>query len=218
MLLMFTTYLHPLGADPNEPEAAFAEYAADSLWVGSHLGQFVGTAVLAVALVALATTIEAGKAAAWARIGLVGVSASVAVAAALQAIDGVALKFAVDRWAQAGGEARTLAFEAAFAVRQIEIGFASLLSLTFGLTVALFGVSLLLSPHFASWTGWLGLVSGGSTAAAGIAQAYTGFSSLAMSLSMPASFLLLIWVIVIGVRLWQLAPELRRVERSASGR
>ena len=32
LLLMFTTFLHPIGADPNDAEAAFAEYAADSLW------------------------------------------------------------------------------------------------------------------------------------------------------------------------------------------
>ena len=216
LLLMITTFLHPLGADPNDAEAAFAEYAADSLWVASHLGQFVAIAVLSVALVALATTIDGGRAAAWARIGVLGVSASVAVAAALQAVDGVALKFVVDRWAQASGEARALAFEAAFAVRQVEIGFVSLLSLIFGLTVSVFGVSLLLSPLFASWSGWLGLVSGGGTVAAGIAQAYTGFSSLAMSLSMPASVLLLAWAVVIGVRLWHLAPELRRIERAVT--
>ena len=214
-LLMITTALHPLDADPNDAEAAFAEYAADSLWVASHLGQFVAIAVLSVGLVALAPTVGGGRASAWARIGVLGVSASVAVAAALQAVDGVALKLAVDRWALASGEARMLAFEAAFAVRQVEIGFASLLSLIFGLTVSVFGVALLLSPRFSSWSGWLGLVGGGGTVAAGIAQAYTGFSSLAMSLNMPATLLLLIWAVVTGVRLWHLAPELRRVEDAA---
>lgn len=216
LLMMITTYLHPLGADPNDAEAAFAEYAADSLWVASHLGQFVAIAVLSVALVALATTLDGGRAAAWARIGVLGASASVAVAAALQAVDGVALKLVVDRWAQASGEARMLAFEAAFAVRQVEIGFASLLSLIFGLTVSVFGVALLLSLRFASWSGWLALVSGGGTVAAGIAQAYTGFSSLAMSMSMPASLLLLIWAVVIGAQLWHIAPELRPIEGGAT--
>jgi hypothetical protein len=212
LLLMITTYLHPVGADPNDAQAAFAEYAADSLWVASHLGQFVAVAVLSVALVALATTIDGGRAAAWARVGVRGVSATVAAAAALQAVDGVALKLVVDRWAQASGEARVLAFEAAFAVRQVEIGLASLLSVIFGLTVSVFGIALLLSPRFAPWSGWLGLVSGGATVTAGVAQAYTGFSTVAMSMSMPASVLLLIWVVVVGVRLWRLAPELRRIE------
>lgn len=35
LLLLIGTYLHPLGADPNEPVAAFTEYAADQLWVAS---------------------------------------------------------------------------------------------------------------------------------------------------------------------------------------
>src|SRR5206468_10518867 len=51
--LFVATLLHPMSADPNDPPAAFAEYAADRLWVASHLGQFLGVAALGVALVAL---------------------------------------------------------------------------------------------------------------------------------------------------------------------
>ena len=80
--LSIGTLLHPLQADPNDPQAAFAEYAADQLWVASHLAQFAGIALLGVALVALGATIEPGRGAAWARIGLVGTAASVAAAAA----------------------------------------------------------------------------------------------------------------------------------------
>ena len=39
VLLLVGTYLHPLGADPNVPVAAFTEYAADRHWVASHLMQ-----------------------------------------------------------------------------------------------------------------------------------------------------------------------------------
>jgi hypothetical protein len=65
VLLVVTTLLHPLGSDPNDPAAAFAEYAADSHWVWSHLGQFLAVAMLGVALLALASTLEPGPAAAW---------------------------------------------------------------------------------------------------------------------------------------------------------
>ena len=98
--------------------AAFAEYAADRIWVATHLGQFLGIAILGVALVAMAAVMEVGRPSAWARIGVVGTAASVAAAAALRAVDGVALKVMVDRWAQASGDARMRAFEGAFAVRQ----------------------------------------------------------------------------------------------------
>jgi len=102
VLLLVATLLHPMNADPNDPLAAFVEYAADSLWVASHLGPFLGVALLGAALVALAATMEDGRAAAWARIGVVGTGASVATAAALQAVDGIALEKMVDR-CQAGG-------------------------------------------------------------------------------------------------------------------
>jgi hypothetical protein len=197
-----------MGADPNDPAAAFAEYAADPLWVGSHLGQFVGIALLGVALAALAATTEAGRPAAWARVGALGAAASVGAAAALQAVDGVALKVLVDRWAEASGEARARAFEAAFAARQVEVGLASLLSLLFGLTASAFGVSVLAGRRFPRSLGWLGLAGGLGTAAAGVAQAYTGFSALAMALGMPAGALLLVWAIAAGACLWRLAPRL----------
>lgn len=208
VLLFVSTLLHPLESDPNAPRAAFAEYAADSLWVWSHLGQFVGFAVLGMALVALAGTFEPGRAAAWARIGLAGAVALIAVAAALQAVDGVALKAMVDRWAAATGGVRVLAFEAAFAVRQIEIGLASLLSLVSGLTLSVFGVAIVLSTRYPRWLGGIGLLGGLGTVAAGAAQASTGFSDLAMNLSMLASSVLLIWAILASVLMWRLVPRL----------
>jgi len=206
--LFVATLLHPMTADPNDPPAAFAEYAADRLWVASHLGQFLGIAALGVALVALAATMEAGTPSAWARIGVVGTAASVATAAALQAVDGVALKVMVNRWMQASGEARARAFEGAFAVRQIEVGMASLLSLLFGLTIVVFGISMLLSRRFPIWLGGVGLLGGIGTVAAGVAQAYTGFSPVSMALSMPAGCLLLLWGVLVGAFLWRLAPGL----------
>ena len=214
--LFAATLLHPMSADPNDPAAAFAEYAANRFWVASHLGQFVGVATLGIALVALAATMESGTPSAWARIGVAGTAASVAMAAALQAVDGVALKVMVNRWAQATGEARVRAFESAFAVRQVEIGLASLLSVLFGLTISAFGVSMLSSRRFPTWLGWLGLLGGLGTVAAGIAQAYTGFSALAMTLSMPAGCLLLLWAILVGAFLRRLAPRLP-VRRSPLG-
>jgi len=206
--LFVATLLHPMSADPNDAPAAFTEYAADSMWVATHLGQFLGVAILGIALVALAGTMEAGRPSAWARIGLAGTAASVATAAALQAVDGVALKKVVDRWSAASGDAKARAFEGAFAVRQVEVGMASLLSVTFGLTVSIFGIALLSSRRFPRWLGWVGLLGGLATVNAGVAQAYTGFSDLAMMLSMPASSALLLWAIVIGVFLWRLVPSL----------
>ena len=152
--LFGSTLLHPLGSDPSDA-AAFAEYAMDSLWLWSHVGQFVGIAGLVVALVALASTFGPGTAAAWSRIGLAGAAATLAVAAVLQAVDDVALKLMVDRWAASTGAAQVLAFEGAFAVRQVEIGLASFLSLVSGLTLTAFGAAMLLSRRYPGWLGRL---------------------------------------------------------------
>jgi hypothetical protein len=202
--LFVATLFHPMSADPNDPMAAFAEYAADRFWVASHLGQFLGVALLCVSLVALSEAMEAGLPATWARVGVIGTAASLAVAAALQAADGVALKVMVDRWIRAGGEDRVPAFEGAFAVRQIEVGMASLLSVLFGLTVIAFGVSMSFSRRFPKWLGCLALLGGLGTLAAGVVQAYTGFSELAMMVGMPANTTLLVWAMVAGVHLWRL--------------
>ena len=208
VLFLTATLMHPMESEPNDAAAAFAEYAADSLWVWSHLAQFAGVAVLTIALVALAGTLEPGRPAAWGRVGLVGAAATLAAAAALQAVDGVALKIMVDRLAASSGDARPLAFEAAFAVRQIEVGLASLLSVLFGFTASVFGIATLLSSRYPVWLGLIGLLVGIGLVAAGAAEARTGFSGLGMTLSMLASFVLLIWFILLAVLMWRLAPRL----------
>jgi hypothetical protein len=210
-LLFVSTLLHPIDSDPNDAPASFAEYAASSHWVWIHIGQFVGFAGLGSSLAALAGTLEPGRTAAWARIGLAGATASIAAAAALQAVDGVALKIMADRWAAAPGDARELAYEAAFAVRQIEIGLGSVLGLLFGFTMIVFGFAIVFSSRYPTWLGGIGLLGGLGMAAAGIAQAHTGFSDLAMTLSMAAGLVLLVWFILSGILMWRLAEKLASV-------
>jgi hypothetical protein len=209
IVLFVSTLVHPTSRDPNNAPEAFAEYAADTHYVWTHLGQFAGFALLGAALVALAATFEPGRASAWARIGLAGTAAGVAVAAVLQAAD---LKVTLDRWAAATGDTRAAIYEAALAVRQIEIGLASLLSITTGLTLIAFSFAMLAGVRYPRSLGAIGLLDGLGMVAAGGTQAATGFSALAMTLSMTASSVLLIWIIVVGVLMWRLA---RRLENQA---
>ena len=122
VLLLVGTYLHPLKADPNEAVAAFAEYAADHLWVASHLMQLAGVAVMVAALLFLTHQLESVRGTGWARLAAGGAIASLAVTTVLQAVDGVALKVMVDAWATAPAAQKEVTFHAAFAVRQVEIG------------------------------------------------------------------------------------------------
>src|SRR5207249_1064005 len=61
VLLFVGTYLHPMGADPNQAVAAFTEYAADNLWVASHLTQLAGVALMVAALLLLAHQLRMGS-------------------------------------------------------------------------------------------------------------------------------------------------------------
>ena len=143
-----------------------------------------------------------------------GAIASLAVATALQAVDGVALKVMVDTWAAAPAAHKEAAFYAAFAVRQVEVGFASTASLLFGLTVTVYGVALLRVRLHPKWVAGLALVGGVPATMAGVVMAYTGFSGLAMAIHMPAYSLLLVWMLTLGVCMWRrggILPEERTV-------
>lgn len=199
---------HPMDADPNDLPSAFAEYATSTHWIGVHLFQFLGIALEAIALGALAATFEPGRAAAWGRIGLAGAVISVAVYAVLQAVDGVANHAMVHRLAAATGDERALVYEAAFAVRQIEVGLTGFFSLLFGATLILYSIAIVLSSRYPTWLGWVGIFSGLGTAALGLEQATHAFSALAMNGFMVFGTVDLAWAIVVGVFMWRLAPKL----------
>ena len=207
LLLFGGTILHPLGADPNDAVAAFSEYADDQWWIASHLTQLLGVAPIVCALIQLSRLLASGSARGLAWIGAAGSIASLAIAAALQAVDGIALKMMVDAWAAAAEPDKTTLFYAAYGVRQIEVGLASIMSLLFGLTVCVYGVAVISDRSFVTWLGWLAIVGGISTAIAGVVIAYTGFSGLAMSINMPSSLLLLIWMIALGILFWRRDTE-----------
>jgi hypothetical protein len=205
IVLFVATMLHPLDAHPGDAPAVFAEYALDRFWVATHLGQLLGVVLIATGLVALSWKLRAGHAGAWALLAGLATVASVSLAGALQAVDGVALKFAVDRWSASAEGARAAAFEAAYAVRQVEVGLASVMGAFFGLTVLLYGVALMLSPAAPNWLGIFGTLSGMATVISSIIQAHAGFSDVAMATGMPSSLLALIWSICAGIFLLRTA-------------
>ena len=129
--------------------------------------------------------------------------ASLAVTTVLQAVDGIALKVMVETWAVAPASQKEAAFHAAFAVRGVEIGLASTLGVLFGLTVTVYGVALLVDHTYPKWMGGLAIVGGVPITAAGVVMAYTGFSRLAMAINMPASSVLLVWMLALGVCMWR---------------
>jgi hypothetical protein len=192
-----------MDADSSDAVAAFTEYAADQWWVASHLTQLAGITLMDAALLILAQQIEAARGKAWSYITAGSAVAGLGVAAALQAVDGVALKAMVNAWAVAPPAQKEVAFHAALAVRQIEVGLASMLCLLFGLTACLYGVALFSIDTYARSLSGLAVISGALTIIAGVVMAYTGFSAITMAINMPASLLLLVWMFSIGVMMWR---------------
>jgi hypothetical protein len=204
--LFVCTLLHPMSADPNDAAAAFAEYAADRMWVASHLGQFLGIVMIGAALLALGRTLSEGRnVEAWTALGGAGAVATVATAAALQAVDGVTLKAMVDAWAASPAEHKDSVFLVAHGVRQLEIGLASLVSILSGLTAFSYGIALLSSASYPRWLGAVAALSALGTFAAGVIYAYGGFSPLAMAVGMPSTAVFLLWLAILGAMMWRKA-------------
>jgi hypothetical protein len=203
VLLGIGTSMHPKQADPNNAAAAFAEYAGDANWITGHLLQFAGIACLIAFLLVLSRQLRATSG--MRQVATGGAIASLAVAAALQAVDGVALKATVDAWNAAPAAEKPAAFSAAFAVRQIEIGLAALLSLLFGATSLLFGLLLHGDGRYPRWIGGAAFAGGAGFAASGVAMARGGFSSIAMGLQMPASLMVLAFVVAVAAMHWRRA-------------
>jgi hypothetical protein len=201
VLLGIGTSMHPMQADPNNAAAAFAEYAADQRWVAGHLVQFVGAALLMGFMLILSRQLRARSG--MRQVATGGAIASLAVVAVLQAVDGVALKATVDAWAAAPDADKPVALSAAFAVRQIEIGVAALLSILFGATSALFGLLIHGDGRYPRWIGGAAFAGGAGFAASGVALAKGGFSSIVLNLQMPSSLMVLAWVVGVAAIHWR---------------
>ncbi len=114
IVFVVSTAIHPSREEPMDNPAVFMEYAQSQSWIAVHLAQWVAVLLLFGGLVALYYSIrrrsEAG--AALARFGLAMAVLATASLTMLQAVDGVALKWAVDAWASAPADQEAAAFAA----------------------------------------------------------------------------------------------------------
>jgi uncharacterized membrane protein len=124
--------------------------------------------------------------------------------AVLQAIDGVAQKYAVDAWVNASGAREAIRYADAQTVRWAEFGTNAYANVLLGLAVILFGIAIARTQIAARWLGWAGVISGLAYMASGIAVAYAGFESgfeSAVGIVAELGFLILaVGLLVTGVR------------------
>src|SRR5215211_3288772 len=142
---------------------------------------------------------------------------NVAAFTVLQAVDGIALKRAVDAWTSAPAAQQTAAFAAAEAVRWIEIGMNSLSFFLAGLTLFLYGVAIALGTVYPPWVGWIAVVSGAAFMYNGVVVvAYEGFVSSIVKL--VGLLLLAVWAFLMTFLMWRNAGRQSGVRRMVASR
>lgn len=198
--------LHPAQAPPNDSAAAFREYAASGSWTYVHIGQYLGTLLIVLSLLALARRLapQAGLAGALALVGAVTAVMVAIIFTVQMAVDGVALGNAVHTWvAAAPGVGRTAAFQVAEGLRSLEKGLSGFFHLSNGFTLLALGLSLALGRVYPRWLGWVGAVAGVAFLVGGVITARTGFSPEAGLFLTPALVLFAIFLVGACISMWR---------------
>jgi hypothetical protein len=205
IVIAVSEYFHPAREDPMDNVAVFMEYAHSDIWTAVHLAEYFGFLLLLLGgLVALYYSVSAkpGMGAGLAPFGLAAAVTTAASYTVLQAVDGVALKRAVDAWASAPADQQTAAFAAAEAVRWTEIAMNSFSNFLSGLTLLLFGLAIALGTVYPRWVGWMAAISGVAFMYHGAVEvAYEGFVPSIPKL--VALVLLAVWAFIMAVLMWR---------------
>jgi hypothetical protein len=167
--------LHPTGEE-DDHEAILTEYADSDAWEATHLAEFVLVLVALAGLLVLCRALrpETPYLALLAAGAIIG---SGATWAALQGVDGVTLKQAVDAWDGASATEEADRFADAETVRWIEWGLQSYFRVLLGVAFLLLGTAAILSRLVPSWLGVLLGVGGLLSLAVGFSIAYVGLES-----------------------------------------
>lgn len=149
LVLVMEVFLHPQKTHPNDSAAAFREYVASESFTSIHVGDFVGTMCIVLAFVALYRSVshEGGWPTACATVGVVASVVVAAVFAVQMAVDGVALKAAVDDWVAEG-------------IRDLEKGLSGSFQIANGVALLGLGLSLVVGRVHARWLGVVGALAG----------------------------------------------------------
>lgn len=204
LLFIVITLFHTDGEANNHP-AVFAEYAASTTWKAVHLGQFVAMAVLLAGLFVLQCALGAETAIAqWtSRLGAAASVAALALYGALQAVDGVANKQAVDAWVSAPAAEKAARFASAETVRWLEWGMRSYQTCTLGLAVILLGTAVLRTATIPRAIGYLMVASGLTYLAQGAvvgAHGFTEVETAAIELAYVLDVIWMTWLLFVALR------------------
>lgn len=202
ILLVAATAVHPSRENVMNHTAVFREYAETNAWIAIHFTQWLAALVFFGGLVALyfAMTEKREGSTALARFGLAAVILTAAAITMLQAVDGIALKWAVDAWAGAPADQEPAALSAAMGLRWSEYALQSYSNILLGLTLIFFGLAIAFGHAYARWPGWLAAASGVAWIVHGLMVSYVGLFDSAPRL--VALVFMAAWAFVMAVQLW----------------
>lgn len=205
-LLYIAVTLFHAGGDANNHPAIFAAYAANRIWIVVHLGQFVSMAILLAGLLALFFALDVRDGTVkWAgRFGAASAVAALALYGVLQAVDGIALKQAVNAWASAPEAEKTARFASAEAIRWLEWGMRSYQDFAQALALLLFAAAMARTAWIPRPIAWLMGLSGLAYLVQGWMVGSEGFSptqSVAIVLAWVLSLMWMIWLLVAAWRM-----------------
>jgi hypothetical protein len=223
VIIIVSTLFHASSEDLMDNLVVFAVYAESDTWIAAHIGQFAGVVLVFaggfVALFRLLVKSESGMASALAWFGLVAAILTASTFTILQAVDGIALKIAVDTWyaippssAADSEEEKAIAFRVAEGIRWTEIGINSYNRILQGVVSLIFGVAIVKSALLSRWIGAVGIIAGAATVIAGVGVAYVGFAPLPI-VGDVSTFISFAWIAILGIFLWRKTLTKKMVSR-----
>ena len=204
-LYIVVTLFHA-GGEANNHHAIFATYAANAIWTAVHLGQFTAMAIFLAGLFALFFVLDVqGGTARWAgRFGAASAVTALALYGVVMAVDGVALKHAVNAWVRAPDAEKAARFATAEAIRWLEWGARSYQSFALGLALLLFAAALRRTPWAPRPIGYLMGLSGLTYLVQGWVAGTEGFTqtqTIAIVLAWVLNLAWMIWLVVVAWRM-----------------
>ena len=213
VIIIVSTLFHASSEDLMDNPVVFAVYAESDAWIAAHIGQFAGVMLVFaggfVALFRLLVKSESGTtASALAWFGLAVAIITASTYAILQAVDGIALKIAVDTWYAIppiadSEEEKAIAFRVAEGIRWTEIGINSYFRILQGTVGIIFGVAIAKSALLSRWIGVVGIFAGAATILAGVIVAYVGFSSVRAPIVDASTVISFAWLVILGIFMWR---------------
>ncbi|WP_433786839.1 DUF4386 family protein [Actinomycetospora sp. CA-101289] len=189
----------PPTGDANDLPITFAGIAASGVWPTAHVLQFAASLIFIAGLLVLYRVAAGRQPSLLNRLGTVLTILAAAAGAIQYAVDGVALKHAVDAWAGAPPSGKAEAFRIAELARWLEWATTSYAALLLGAALVLLGTAIIRSRVLPSWFGLLLAVSGVLDLISGVLVGEQGFSPAVTAISAPTAILLPVAGIALAV-------------------